>query len=156
MLPALGAQAQDLLPDAPRPKTAHHFLDTETKIELAASAVSISLDGLSTMKVMAYQRKPYHLSERNPIARPFMNKRPLAAAYFATAFVGEVAAVRFADKKGWKKTKRLIPIAVTLWESVLTFENYRYVHRASARNNCIIANPVTPAGVLVSPCALIE
>jgi hypothetical protein len=138
------------------PHSRLHFLDRETQIELAASAISISLDGLSTMKVMAYQRKPYDLSERNPIARPFMNKRPLAAAYFGVAFAGEVVAVRFADKKGWRKTKRIIPIAVTLWESFLVRDNYRYVHRASARNNCIIANPVTPAGVLVSPCALIQ
>lgn len=126
------------LPEAPKPK----FFDKQTDIELAASALTLSLDGLSTMKVMAYQNAPYNLYEHNPIARPFMNKRYTASLYFGAAFAAEAGGMYLAQRTRMKVVKHIIPWAIVGVETFQTFNNYRYVHRSSARNNCIIANPV--------------
>lgn len=134
------------LPEAPKPK----FFDKKTDIELAGSALTISLDGLSTMKVMAYQKAPYNLYEHNPIARPFMNKRSTAALYFGAALAAETGGMYLAQRTHMKLVKHIIPWAIVGMETFQTLNNYRYVHRSSARNNCIIANPIN------NPCTGVQ
>lgn len=137
------AIAQDV-PTAPETKPARpfKFVDRKTGLLLASSAITLSTDALSSLKVQAYN---FHYSsgaqalpEPNPIARPFVQHRWSTGLYFGGAFALETAGVAFADKKHWHKAKWLIPLTVSAWEGFLTWNNYRYVHNQSAANNCYI------------------
>jgi hypothetical protein len=125
------------LPEPPRhQETQQRFLDRETTIELAGSAAALSVDALSTMKVMAYQNVGFH--ERNPLVRPFANTRATTAAYFASAFGLEVGGMYLVHRNHWTKAKRLIPVAVIGAEAFVSWGNYHWVSHQSHSNNCFI------------------
>ena len=120
-LPVSSAEPAVLLVK-PKPRKPQHasFFDTPNKLLLAGSATAIALDGLSTQHFLANP----NCHELNPIARPFVNSRAGAAAYFGVSYAGEVFLMRLAHKHNYHLIERMIPMLVIGSESSMVYNNY--------------------------------
>ena len=101
----------------------HRFFDARNSFALAAAAVPITGDALSTQKGLAYAG----FREMNPIARPFVQTRTGAAAYNAGSFAMIGGLMYWAHKTGHHKLERFLPFTVASWEGVLSARNYHLI-----------------------------
>lgn len=83
-LPAFGQ-----VTDVPQPK----WFDTQTKIELSASALAIAADGWTTRLNAANTASAgYRFDEYNPLLRPAINSDVETSLYFGAAFSTQILA----------------------------------------------------------------
>jgi hypothetical protein len=101
----------------------HNFFDLRNSLGLAALAVGLTGDALSTQKGLGLPG--YH--EMNPIARPFVQSRPGAALYSAASFALMGGAMYMAHKANHHKFERVLPFAVAGWEGFLAIRNYHLI-----------------------------
>ncbi|HZU34162.1 MAG TPA: hypothetical protein VFB79_23840 [Candidatus Angelobacter sp.] len=125
------------LEDAPTP---HKFLDKTNSFTLAAAAVSIGMDGLSTQE---FQRWGH--PELNPIAKPFVRTRLGDGLYFGASYATVVGLTYAAHRRGWHRVERWIPVAVTVTESAWVIRNYRLREQPPMKYTVVPA-PIT-AGI---------
>ena len=125
--PAAAQPAPAVLLIKPQPIT-HRFFDIQNATALAALAVGLTSDALSTQKGLGLPG--FH--EMNPLARPFVQNRPGAALYNAASFALIGGGMYFAHKTGHHKWERILPVAIAGWEGFLAARNYHMISSSTA------------------------
>lgn len=123
---SVAAQGQILQPaplDAPKPKVP--LLTKETSIEFSALAGAISLDALSTQRVLSF--KGGH--ERDPLAKPFVQTRALQAFGSGISFASLAFANYELRKHNHPRLARIGMISTIVVEAFLAGHNYLVVKR---------------------------
>jgi hypothetical protein len=126
-MPALPGSTAAEPPAAPvvvvKPEAKHRFFDVRNSAGLAALAVGLTGDALSTQKGLG--RPGFH--EMNPVARPFVQSRVGAAFYSAGSFALLGSGMYLAHKTNHHKVERIMPFALAAWEGLLTYRNYHLI-----------------------------
>ena len=127
--PAAAQPAPALLLIKPqRIESPHRFFDLQNATALAALAVGLTSDALSTQKGLALPG----FQEMNPLARPFVQNRPGAALYNAASFALIGGGMYFAHKTGHHRLERILPVAIAGWEGFLAARNYHMISSSTA------------------------
>lgn len=96
------ANAETLaFPDAP----SHSFLNQTSISIFAADGLSKALDGFTTSRAISNGA-----TERNPIARPFVQGTAGQAVFFGLSWAGDLGLAYILHKTGHHKLEKILPI----------------------------------------------